>query len=79
MCHKGVENLIRISFPLPTDTENSIVLLLISELYSMFSLELSNELAFDRRAPSEDQVFEEDTHTRVLLVGASHLQSPPPF
>jgi hypothetical protein len=42
----------------------------------MFSLELSSTLCFDRRFEAADEVFEDDSRTRVILVGASHLQRP---
>jgi hypothetical protein len=50
------------------------ILTMIKEINNMFSLELSSTLCFDRRFEAADELFDDDSRTRVILVGASHLQ-----
>jgi hypothetical protein len=71
---RGFENLITVAHPLPIVDEKAIVLSLINELNLMFSLELSMVPSFNRTALTEDDVFDDDSHTKVILACASHLR-----
>jgi hypothetical protein len=70
----GFENLLTVAPPISSNMEQHIVLTMIQEINNMFLLELSSTVCFDRRFEAADEVFEDDGRTRVILVGASHLQ-----
>jgi hypothetical protein len=67
------ENLTTVSSPLSVENEQSTVLIMIKDLNNMLSLELSCSVSFDRQLNADDEVFEDDTRTRLIVVGASHL------
>ncbi len=54
---KGLENLVTVDPPVPTETEQCIVLSLTEELNSMFLLKLSGNVSFDQRFKTEDKIL----------------------